>query len=290
MTATASTIASPPPKGGFRITERDFRQIAALLRAEAGISLPPSKTALVQGRLLRRLRALGIDSFADYCTFVGAAGGEAEREEMVAALTTNVTRFFREPHHLDHLRTVVLPPLLQAARRGARVRLWSAGCSTGQEPYTIALTVLSLMPDAGDADVRVLATDIDAHVLATAAAASYDEEAVASIPAALRTRYVKPDPGHRDMAILADDVRRLVAFKRLNLNGTWPMKGRFDAIFCRNVAIYFDAPTQHRLWSRFAERLVPGGWLYIGHSERVDGAAEAQFIAQGKTTYRLVGA
>ncbi|MGH6955251.1 MAG: CheR family methyltransferase, partial [Caulobacteraceae bacterium] len=160
-------------EGDFLFTANDFRRIAALLHEGAGIALPQTKATLVYSRLAKRLRALGLESFRDYCALVSGDDGADERQQMIVALTTNVTRFFREPHHFDHLANAVLPPLLEGARRGAAVRIWSAGCSNGQEAYSIALTILSLMPDAAERDVRVLATDIDTKMLAQGRAGEY---------------------------------------------------------------------------------------------------------------------
>jgi chemotaxis protein methyltransferase CheR len=285
-------------EGEFLFTNEDFSAIARMLYDDAGIALTESKASLVYSRLAKRLRALGIESFQDYCRLVAGAGAEgvSERQNMLAALTTNVTRFFREPHHFEHLRTKVLPDLVNRARARGRVRIWSAGCSTGQEPYSIALTLLDLLPEAAGLDVRILATDIDPNVVATGRAAVYSNEAVQPVPASLRDRwmvrvrdnYLGGDRGGgRDAWGAGEEMRRLVAFRELNLMGSWPMKGRFDAIFCRNVVIYFDEPTQARIWTRFAPLLNPGGRLYVGHSERVTDMD--RFETDGLTTYRLRG-
>ncbi len=270
--------------GEFAMSKRDFGEIAAMLYADAGIYLHESKATLVYSRLVKRLRKLNLDNFQDYCQLVASPQGAAERLEMLSALTTNVTRFLREPHHFEHLRANVLPPMLEAARRGGRVRLWSAACSTGQEPYSIALTLLSLEPNAGSLDVKILATDIDPRVVAEAQRGVYSESALAEVPADLRRRYFEPT-AQGWQAVEA--MRRLIAFRTLNLNADWPMPGKFGAIFCRNVAIYFDEPTQQAVWSRFADKLEPNGWLYIGHSERVTGPASARFVSEGVTAYRL---
>jgi chemotaxis protein methyltransferase CheR len=276
--------------GEFEMTYRDFREIAAMLYADAGIYLHESKANLVYSRLVKRLRKLNLDSFRDYCDLVGAPAGADERLEMLSALTTNVTRFFREPHHFEHLKTHILPSLLDSARRGGRARIWSAACSSGQEPYSIALTVLSLEPDAASFDIKILATDIDPRVVAEARRGAYVEAALADVPPALCKRYFacETDGGRQAWAV-ADELRRLVAFRTLNLNADWPMPGKFHAIFCRNVAIYFDEPTQQAVWSRFATKLEPNGWLYIGHSERVTGPAASRFVNEGVTAYRLDG-
>lgn len=275
-------------EGEFLFTTDDFTAIARMLYDDAGIALTESKASLVYSRLAKRLRALGIESFHDYCRLVAGAEGVSERQNMLAALTTNVTRFFREPHHFEHLRSRVLPELAQRARARGRVRIWSAGCSTGQEPYSIALTVLEALPEAAALDLRILATDIDPNVVATGRAAVYSDEAVQPVPAALRDRWmVRVRDGGREAWGAGEEMRRLVAFRELNLMGNWPMKGRFDAIFCRNVVIYFDEPTQARIWSRFAPLLNPGGRLYVGHSERVTDMD--RFETDGLTTYRLKG-
>lgn len=276
----------------FVLSREDFRHIAAMLHADAGIHLPESKSALVYARLAKRLRALGLASFREYCALVAGADGVDERQKMLAALTTNVTRFFREPHHFDHLERVVLPPLLKAARAGERVRLWSAACSNGQEPYSMAMVILSLMPDAARFDVKVLASDIDCNMLAEAKKGVYAESFAEGAPAKMRQRWLAPvndgPRGERGRYVaVADEPRTLVAFRELNLFGEWPMKGGFQAIFCRNVAIYFEEEAQRRLWSRFVPMLSPAGHLYIGHSERVSGAAADAFLNEGITCYRL---
>ena len=283
-----STVRQPEHAivgGEFPFTDQDFKQIAAMLYADAGLALPESKATLVYSRLAKRLRTLGIESFREYCALVSEAGGVGERRNMLAALTTNVTRFFREPHHFEHLKAEVLPALLQSARGGGRVRIWSAGCSTGQEPYSIALTILSMLPDAPEHDVKILATDIDPNVVATARRGIYGQSEVAPIPSDLARRWMQPcDGGGLEVG---EAMRDLVSFRELNLIApTWPMKGRFDVIFCRNVVIYFDEPTQHRIWGRYRALLQPAGRLYVGHSERV---SDTSFRSDGLTTYALVG-
>lgn len=275
-------------EGEFLFTTEDFQKIAQILHSHAGIALAEGKAALVYSRLAKRLRSLGMRSFREYCALIEDARGVDERQAMMAALTTNVTRFFREPHHFDHLRDQVLPPLLEKAKRGGRIRLWSAACSNGQEPYSMAITILAALPDAANLDVKILATDIDPNMIAEGRAGVYREEAVAPVPLELRRRWFKKVAGAQEaLWEVADELQALVSFRELNLIGDWPMKGRFDAIFCRNVVIYFDEPTQERIWGRFAPLLNPGGTLYIGHSERVSGPAAALFETVGLTTYAL---
>jgi chemotaxis protein methyltransferase CheR len=282
---SASTVV----EGDFVFTGDDFRRIASMLYDMAGITLPESKATLVYSRLGKRLRALGLTNFRDYCALVSGLEGLDERQKMLAALTTNVTRFFREPHHFDHLLEHVIEPLIGQLRAGGRLRLWSAGCSTGQEPYSMALTVLSALPEAADLDVKILATDIDPNVIATAKAGVYAEDLVQAIPTQARSRWLERDAEDRSAWRVGALVQRLVTFKELNLMGPWPMKGPFHAIFCRNVVIYFDEPTQERIWGRFADMLPIGGRLYVGHSERV-ASGGLGYESEGLTSYVYRGA
>ncbi len=270
--------------GEFLLTLEDFRNLAAMLHADAGISLSESKATLLYSRLARRLRALGLTDFGAYCTLLAEPAGREERGRMLAALTTNVTRFFREPHHFEHLQHHVLPPLLAAARKGGRVRIWSAACSNGQEPYTVALTILTLMPEAARHDVRILATDIDPNMLAEGRAGIYSAEALEPVPPAQRQRWFHP-AGSGQWEV-AEELKRLVTFREVNLVGNWPMRGKFDAVLCRNVMIYFAEDTQATVWQRFVPLLQPGGHLYIGHSERLNGPAANNFETVGITIYR----
>jgi len=272
--------------GEFHLSTADFNTIAKIIHAEAGISLAENKGHLVYSRLAKRLRALGLASFKEYCDLITHEDGAAERQAMIAALTTNVTRFFREPHHFEHLKTIILPPLLQKAKQGGRVRLWSAACSSGQEPYSIGMTVLSLMPDAGRYDVKILASDIDPNMLREGQEAVYPDAAMQSVPPALRAKwFVNNGAGS---ARAGEELRALVTFRKLNLIGNWPMQGLFHAVFCRNVVIYFSAETQAKVWGRIAPLLEPGGVLYIGHSERISGVAEQMLRSDGVTTYRSI--
>jgi chemotaxis protein methyltransferase CheR len=269
--------------GEFTLSRDDFKRISQMIYADAGIHLTESKAALVYARLAKRLRALRMEAFRDYCDLVASPDGAAERQEMLTSLTTNVTKFFREAHHFEHMKTQVLSPFLKRAG-GGRLRLWSAACSTGQEPYSIAMTLLSLWPDAANQDVKILATDIDRSVLAVAEAGVYAETLLDEVSADQRKRFFEP-AGAQGLRVNAA-LRRLVTFRQLNLVEPWPMSGPFQAIFCRNVVIYFDEPTQQGVWDNFAPRLSPEGALYIGHSERVTGPAAALLRSDGVSTYR----
>lgn len=292
---TAATSVQPAARGQglvenseFVMTRQDFDAIAGIMMQEAGISLAPNKANLVYSRLAKRLRALGLKNFAQYCALVSAEA-EAERQTMIAALTTNVTRFFREPHHFEHLKTQILPGLIARARKAQKIRLWSAACSSGQEPYSMALTLLGLMPDAAKYDIRILATDIDPNVLAAGAEGVYEAALAESVPPGLRERWFTPLKDGSNRLRIAEDARAIVKFRKLNLIGQWPMRTRFQAIFCRNVVIYFENGTQEQIWSRMLPLLDAQGALYIGHSERVTGAAESLLRSDGITIYRHSG-
>ncbi len=270
----------------FSFTARDLSVITDIMMKEAGIALSESKANLIYSRLAKRIRKLGLEGFGEYCAMVETPQGEEERKELVAALTTNVTGFFREPHHFDHMRAKLLPHLIQRAKAGQRIRLWSAACSSGPEPYSMALTLLRDMPDAGCYDIRILATDIDPNVLAVAEAGIYDDAQLAPVPEALRQGWFTSLQNGTGRWQAKEELRQLISFRPLNLIGNWPMKGKFQIIFCRNVVIYFDNPTQERVWSRFLPLMEENGALYIGHSERVSGTAEHGFTSDGVTIYR----
>jgi chemotaxis protein methyltransferase CheR len=274
--------------GEFVLRPEDFRRIAAMLYMDAGIVLPDSKATMLYSRLAKRLRALGLDSFRQYCALIADESGLDERQQMLAAMTTNVTRFFREPHHFDHLRAEILPRLLAQAENGGRVRIWSAGCSRGHEPYSLAMTILALCPKAASWDVKILASDIDVAILEEGRAGEFSDEVLADVPVAARKRFLTPVArGEQTVWRVSDEMRRLVAFRELNLIGPWPMSGTFQVIMCRNVVIYFDEATQDRTFSRFARQLAPGGLLYVGHSERLVGGSAGYYDSVGVTTYRV---
>jgi len=226
--------------GEYPLTRRDLNEIAAMIYADAGIALNDSKASLVYSRLSKHIRALGLKGFREYCNLVSSPEGAAERREMLSHLTTNFTRFFRENHHFEHLRDEVLPGLIARAKSGGRVRIWSAACSDGQEPYSIALTVLQAMPNAADYDFKILATDIDPKILAIARTGAYDEQALETVSPAMRKQWFREvDINGRRKFQIDDKVKRLITFNELNLMAQWPLKGPFDVIFCRNVVYLF---------------------------------------------------
>lgn len=271
-------------QGNLVLSDREFERIKARVYREAGIALSDAKRTLVVSRLYKLVRALGLASFDSYVDFLEIKGTQQDAQDFVNALTTNLTRFYREDHHFDHLVRYVGGLLEAPATRGGRprLRIWSAGCSTGQEPYTIALSLLTAFPELKRWDFRVLATDIDTNVLAKAATGVYPESELSGLSEERARPFERAGGG---TICVPASIRALVSFLPLNLIGPWPMKGPFDAIFCRNVAIYFDKPTQGELFGRFRSLLTPGGFLYIGHSENI-GAGAADFRLVGKTVYQ----
>lgn len=268
-------------QGEISLSEREFSRIKARVYKVAGISLSDAKRTLVVSRLSKVVRALGLSSFDSYVDHLERGGSAQDSQEFVNALTTNLTRFYREDHHFDHLRTYVAG-LISSKPRGARIRIWSAGCSTGQEPYTIGMDLLGAFPELKRWDFKILATDIDTAVIAKAARGIYPENETAG----LSPERLKPFQRLGDGTVkVPDAVRELISFKPLNLIGQWPMKGPFDAIFCRNVAIYFDKPTQGEVFGRFSKLLAPDAFLYIGHSENLGSGGEG-FRLVGKTIYQ----
>lgn len=262
----------------------DFHAITSFIEKKYGIQLPDTKRTLVQSRLARRLSALNLDTITEYRRFLDSPAGEEEQEKLLSALTTNVTHFFREMHHFDYIRDKLMPRLTARARSGGKVRLWSAGCSSGMEPYSLGMTLLENMPNLHRLDVKILATDIDSEILATAADAIYTNEEIEGVPQTLRRKYLSmgPQPGTHKVR---DEVTSLVTFGRLNLVEDLPFRGPFDVIFCRNVTIYFDKATQQDLWRRMLNVMAPDGVLCIGHSERVSGIAAQKLQSDGPTVY-----
>jgi chemotaxis protein methyltransferase CheR len=264
----------------FALSAREFERIRERLYDVAGISLSDAKRTLVIARLSRILRTMRLPSFDAYMDFLERQGSVQDAQDFVNALTTNLTRFWREEHHFTHLEGHVGE--LIRSRASKRLRIWSAGCSTGQEPYTIALGLLAKYPDLKRWDLKILATDIDTSVIAKAATAVYPESELNGLSRERSLLFERMDDGR---VRVPQAAASLVSFKPLNLMAPWPMKGPFDAIFCRNVAIYFDKATQGEVFGRLGQILAPGGFLYIGHSENL-GSSGAAFRLVGKTIYQ----
>ncbi len=274
----------------FEWRDQDFKFLAKLLHEKTGIVLTEKKKEMMYGRLVRRLRALSIKSFAKYCEYLQGASGDKELGFTLNAITTNTTDFFREMHHFEYLRDRLLPQVSKQVSLNSahHFRIWSAGCSSGQEPYSIAMVMRSILGPAAR-NCKILATDLDSNMLATGKFGQYDaEKCHETIPRtylASYTKKVKDSDG--DMVMMKDEIKKLITYKQLNLLHDWPMKGKFDVIFCRNVMIYFDKETQDRLVRRYATYLKPDGILFIGHSESLLSVSDV-YKCEGKTTYRLL--
>lgn len=271
------------------LSDEEFDLLRDLIKRETGIALSDQKRALVVARLGRHVRRLGLRSYREYYDIVAAAtASEDERGEFVSAVTTNTTSFFREAHHFEFLLRELLPKGRLRNRRSP-LRIWSAACSSGEEAYSLAITLAraaGASPGAGDA--RVFASDIDASVLARAADGVYEREALAGLSAENIGRFFVPERDERRFRVVPR-IRQLVTFHRVNLLAEpWPVQGGFDAIFCRNVVIYFDLPSRRRLFHRLESALAPGGFLFLGHSESLR-CAGTSLRACGQTTYRKDG-
>ena len=261
----------------YELSDDDFQRIRSLVRARLGIALAESKRELVYGRLSRRLRVLKLQNFTRYLQRI-ESGDEEELQHFCNAITTHLTSFFRERHHFEFLAQRLLPALERGNAGTRRMRFWSAGCSTGEEPYSIAMVVLENMRHLHDWDVRILATDIDTNVLSHARAGIYAGERLQKVEQSRVQRWFEPAQDARHLQV-REELKRLVCFKTLNLMDDWPMTGPIDAIFCRNVVIYFDRDTQRRIVARMAALQRPGDHLILGHSES---------LLQVSTQYRLL--
>jgi chemotaxis protein methyltransferase CheR len=269
----------------FAFTTSDFNTLRRLVKEQTGIHLSDQKRELVYGRLSRRLRALGLHTFRDYIGRL-SAGDTAELVEFCNAITTNLTAFFRESHHFDYIRDSFLAPRLADPHASRRLRIWHAGCSTGEEAYSLAITLNESIRDLSRWDVRQLATDIDSDVLARASKGVYGADRMRGISQERREKFFQHvKGGAQDQWQVNPQLRDRVVFKQLNLMHAWPMKGPLDVIFCRNVVIYFEKDTQRELFARMAQLQRPGDLLFLGHSESLFKVSDAYTLI-GKTIYR----
>jgi len=258
--------------------EEEFRRISDLVYEHCGINLHDGKKELVRARLAKRLHKGRFATFSQYIQHVLDDPTGKEFSILVDSLSTNLTKFFREERHFEYMRTQLLPRLVKTKRNRERLRIrgWSAGCSSGEEPYSIALTLLETLPNKGRWDIKLLATDVSTRILERAQAGIYDKERIEPIPLPLRNEYlIRRHEGTKERYEVGRALRSLVIFRYLNLMKDWPVKGPIDFIFCRNVMIYFDKPTQARLIRRFYDLLDSGGVLFTGHSESLTGIEHA---------------
>jgi chemotaxis protein methyltransferase CheR len=269
------------------MSEEQFDYFRKLALQSAGISIPDFKRNMVHRRISKRLLALSLNSFEDYVLLLKDESGATEIEFFVNALTTNKTSFFRESHHFDHLAKVAIPAFqANALTNGKRqLRIWSAGCSTGPEPYSIAITLADHLPQLSSWDAKILATDIDTEIVQRASIGIYSPAEMEGVDSLTRRRYFS-NLENGDWGV-TDELRKLAVFNQLNLHGDWPMQKKFDAIFCRNVIIYFDKPAQRILFDRFANVMKQDAFLYIGHSESLYRVTD-RFEPIGQNIYRKV--
>jgi chemotaxis protein methyltransferase CheR len=265
------------------LTDKEFEQFQALIYQQVGIKLEYPKRTLLVSRLSKRLRELELESFQAYFDCVNRKGGEEELIRLLDLISTNKTDFYREPFHFDFLRDEVLPEI-----QGTKIlRVWSSASSSGEEPYTIAMSLRDALPNISRWDIKILASDISTRVLAKAAAGLYEEERVSQLPKDLLHRHFLCGKGPQAGKYkVRPDVAKLVMFRRINLmDPTFPIRSPLDVIFCRNVMIYFDRPTQTKLMEKFFHYLRPGGYVFIGHSESLQWI-EHQFTYVKPTIYR----
>jgi len=264
----------------FPMTDRDFSQIKTIAYRLTGINLSNHKKNMIYGRLARRLRKLNLTEFKQYCDIL-AEENSIEHKEFINSITTNLTSFFRESHHFEFLTKKAIPKLLKENGSSKKIRIWSAGCSTGEEPYSIGMVIKSFAV-LNNWDVKILATDLDSNVLQKGKDAVYSVERVENIPPEYQRFLSSSSAG--DLVKVKDSVRDIISFKQLNLLEEWPMRGPFDIIFCRNVVIYFDIDTQKKLFDRYADLLSSNGILIIGHSENLHNVSK-RFSSLGRTVY-----
>lgn len=259
-------------KREFVLNDDDYLTLADLIHSQTGIVLKDHKKDMVYGRLSKRLRQFGMTSFGDYLHYLAGENGPSEIGILINAITTNLTRFFREPHHFDHFQKQVLPETLGLIQQGrqSRLRIWSAGCSSGEEPYSIAMCLDAALKakTLDPTDAKILATDLDTNMLELGRKGRYRNQNLDLMPETFQ-HYLHSPNDQAGYVQTHKDLRPYISFKQLNLLQEWPFSGPFDAIFCRNVMIYFDGRDKQRLISRLVEKLRPGGWLFIGHSETI---------------------
>lgn len=282
-TGPSKAAAGEPSSAPSKMSDAEFQRVSTLVGRLTGIVIKDHKREMIHSRLTRRLRALGLSSFAEYLNLVESDAGDQEIGELINAVTTNLTSFFRENHHFEHLRNEVLSPLLSSG--ASRIRVWSSACSSGEEPYSIAMTALAAGANR-HRDFKILATDLDTNILARAARGVYPADRIKGAPEALVKPAVKTLPSGE--VEFSSDIKSMITFRQLNLLHKWPVSGPFDVIFCRNVLIYFDTPTKKDIVDRLANLIRPGGTLYLGHSESLLGD-HPLLISEGRTIYRRRG-
>lgn len=272
------------------LTDKEFRRFSELIQAKCGIKISASKKQMLEARLHKRLRSLGMTSFPDYCAYLFSREGmDKELILLIDAVTTNKTDFFREPAHFDYLCKKLVPEFMSSGA-GRRLRLWSAGCSSGEEPYTLAMVLSECSRNFDGFGFTILATDISTRALEKARQGIYEAERAAPVPWEMKRKYFMTSRDrNKGLVRIVPEVRSLVRFSRLNLvQDDFGLTESKDVIFCRNVIIYFDRPTQEKLLNQFCRHLSPNGYLFLGHSETLSGL-EAPLVRVESTIYRKAG-
>lgn len=273
----------------FAFTRKDFEFLRRIANERTGIVVKDEKFDMFYSRLCRRVRRLGLQSFSEYCDFLQSDSAEDEVLELVNAITTNLTAFFRENHHFEYLQQRLIPELLQKNKDSRRLRIWSAGCSTGEEPYSLSIALKESLDSVAGWNARILATDIDSNVLTKASQGVYPLERVKGIPKPrLRRWFMRGKGAQSGYVRLKPEVCSQIDFAQLNLMDNWNVDGPVDVIFCRNVIIYFDRESKIKLINKYADNLVEGGHLFIGHSESLFKISD-RFELIGNTIYRKKG-
>ncbi len=269
----------------FNFTDNDFKRVQKIVYDFAGIDLNDSKKNLVYNRLAKRIRFLGQTHFSEYLDYVEKQG-ESEFIHLINAITTNLTFFFRETHHFEFLADTVIPELLQKNASTKKIRIWSAGCSTGEEPYSLAIVLKETVPSGWDA--KVIATDLDSNVVNTGLTGIYKIDRLKGVSEERKSRwFMKGEGSKAGFVKTKPELQKIIEFGQLNLMADWPIQDAIDVIFCRNVVIYFDKPTQSKLFNRYADKLPMGGYLFIGHSESLYKVCD-RFELLGKTVYKKI--
>lgn len=269
----------------FAFTREDFNYLRKIVTETTGILADDDKYTMYYSRLARRVRKLGLNDFTEYRTYL-KKNRESEIVELVNSVTTNLTSFFRENHHFEFIKDTIVPEI--KARRTKKIRIWSSACSTGEEPYSIAITLAEALPDYKHWDIQILATDIDSNVVQKASSGVYDLSRVDGIEKSILKKYFKKGTGkNKGLVKVNSELVNLISFRQLNLLNEWPINDMMDFIFCRNVVIYFDNPTKINLVERFATLMSDDSYLFMGHSESLYKSTDLLHLL-GKTIYQKV--
>lgn len=283
ITTPQSSTAAPD---GSTLSEKQFLQMSVLIADNFGIHLPLNKKELLPRRLRSRLKQLGLSSYSAYIEYLDNHW-EQEKQYLANVVSTNLTSFFREKHHFDALENDILPYLIHRNRGSRKLRIWSAGCSSGEEPYSISMVLDKFSDELAGWDCKVLATDLDTDVLSIARSATYSEEQLEKVPVDLRAACLAKVADSNSVYEFKDFIKQKVIFNQLNFLESWPMKNPFDIIFCRNALIYFEPKVQRMILDGFARFQKPNDYLIIGHSESLD-SISSSYQLKGKTIYQKV--